>query len=331
MCCNSYNQISADFYYPSIHCCWLVAVEISCSFPYTYMSAMSSVSVAGVNLPVADEMKVLGVVLDRRLSFDRHATSVARACNFHAQAIRHIRSLLTPELALTLACSLILSRLDYCNAVLYGAPAGSIQKLQRVQNTAARIVLQAPRRSPAQPLLEQLHWLPVRQRIDYKLAVLTHKIRATSTPSYLSDHIRPRETTRQLRSSTMPLLHRPTTRTHFADRAFRCCAPSVWNSLDSETLHCSSISGFKCRLKTLLFRQTFSSTTWTVRQRLWSHPTCWRYINESIIIIIIYQFLRYTDCKPASLNHRKSLFRLSSNALKHCTVWYIHPTIILPD
>ena len=53
--------------------------------------------------------------------------------------------------------------------VVYGAPAGSIQKLQRVQNTAARIVLQAPRRSPAQPLLQQLHW-----RIDYKLAVLTH-------------------------------------------------------------------------------------------------------------------------------------------------------------
>jgi len=112
-----------------------------------------------------------------------------------------------------------------------------------------------------------------------KLAVLTHKIRATSTPSYLSDHIRPRETTRQLRSSTIPLLHRPTTRTHFADRAFRCCAPSVWNSLDFETLHCSSLSGFKRRLKTLLFRQTFSSTTWTVRQRLWSHPTSWRYIN----------------------------------------------------
>ena len=107
----------------------------------------------------------------------------------------------------------------------------------------------------------QKHWMPVRQRIDYKLAVLTHKIRATSTPSYLSDHIRPRETTRQLRSSTMPLLHRPTTRTHFTDRAFRCCAPSVWNSLDSETLHCSSISGFKRRLKTLLFHQAFSSTT----------------------------------------------------------------------
>jgi len=112
-----------------------------------------------------------------------------------------------------------------------------------------------------------------------------HKIRATSTPSYLSDHIRPRETARQLRSSTMPLLHRPTTRTHFADSAFRCCAPSVWNLLDSETLHCSFFSGFKRRLKTLLFHQTFSSTTWTVRQRLWSHPTCWRYINKIIIYV----------------------------------------------
>ena len=118
------------------------------------------------------------MVLDRRLSFDRHATSVARACNFHAHAIRHIRHLLTTELALTLACSLILSRLDYCNAVLHGAPASSIQKLQRVQNTAARIVLQVPRQSPSQPLLEELHWLPVRQRIDCKLAVRseTHKL-----------------------------------------------------------------------------------------------------------------------------------------------------------
>ena len=121
----------------------------------------------------------LGVVLDRRLSFDRHATSVARACNLHAHAIRHIRHLLTTELALTLACSLLLSRLDYCNVVLHGAPASSIQKLQRVQNKAAQMVLQVPWQSPSQTLLEELHWLPVRQRIDYKLAVLTYKIIAT--------------------------------------------------------------------------------------------------------------------------------------------------------
>ena len=165
------------------------ALIVVTSSQLTSTSAMSSVSVAGVDLPVTDEMKVLGVVLDRCLSFDRHATLVETACDFHAQAnaIQHIRNLLTPELALTLACSLILSWLDYCNTVLYGAPAGSIQKLQHMQNTE----LQVPRRSPAQLLPEQLHWLPVRHRIDYKLAILTHKIRATSTPSYLSNHIRP--------------------------------------------------------------------------------------------------------------------------------------------
>ena len=105
-------------------------------------STTLSMSVAGVDLPVEDGLKILGVVLDRRLTFDSHATTVARVCNYHIQAIRHIRHLLTIELALTLACTLILSYLDCCNAVLHGAPAGSIQKLQRVQNTTARVVLQ---------------------------------------------------------------------------------------------------------------------------------------------------------------------------------------------
>ena len=130
----------------------------------------------------------------------------------------------------------ILSGLDYCNAVLHGAPTGSIQKLQRVQNPAARIVLQAPRWTHAQPLLEHLHWLPVQQRVDYKLAVLAYKVRSTGTPSYLSHHIKPRISTRHLRSSSHLLLRKPTTRTHFADRAFRCTAPTVWNSLNSNSV-----------------------------------------------------------------------------------------------
>jgi len=98
---------------------------------------------------------------------------------------KRIRHLLTMELAQTLACSLIQSRIDYCNAVLHGAPSYSVKKLQRVQNNAARIVLEAPRRSHASPLLRTLHCLPVQQRIEYKVALLTFKVRSTSTPSYL--------------------------------------------------------------------------------------------------------------------------------------------------
>jgi len=99
-------------------------------------STVSSVTVVDVNLPLANEMKVLGVILDRHLTFENHVSAVARSCNYHIQAICHIRNLLSTQLAQTLACSLILSRLDYCNAVLHGIPCGNIQKLQRVQNSA---------------------------------------------------------------------------------------------------------------------------------------------------------------------------------------------------
>ena len=147
---------------------------------------------------------------------------------------------------------------------------GSIQKLQRVQNTGARIVLHAPRRSPAQPLLEQLHWLPVRQRIDYKLAVLTHKIRATSTPSYLSDHVRPPESKRKLRSSTMPLYFTDRLREHISPTALSDIVHPLSGTLWTLKYYTKLL--FARRLKTLIFRRTFtpafSSTTRTVRQRL---------------------------------------------------------------
>ena len=84
-------------------------------------SAVASVSIAGVDLrTLADKMKVLGVVLDQRLTFAKHVMAVARSCNYHTQAIRHICHLLSTDLATTLACSLILSRLDYCNSLLHG-------------------------------------------------------------------------------------------------------------------------------------------------------------------------------------------------------------------
>ena len=93
-------------------------------------------------------------------------------------------------------------------------------RLYRVQNNAARIVLEAPRRSHASPLLRTLHWLPVQQRIDYKVALLTFKVRSTSTPSYLRLLIQDREHGRNLRSTTTTLCQ-PFTTTTFAKRAFR--------------------------------------------------------------------------------------------------------------
>ena len=110
---------------------------------------------------------------------------VCKTYNYHIWALRHIRRLLTLDVARTLACSIVGARLDYCNSVLEGAPTSSIQKLQRVQNSLPRIVLKQPRMSHDSPLLKSLHLLPVSQRIEFKVAVLTYKIRSTSRPAYL--------------------------------------------------------------------------------------------------------------------------------------------------
>ena len=78
-------------------------------------ASVDSVEVAGVTLPVALTLKSLGVILDQRLTFDDHATAVAKSCNYHTRVIKHVRHLLPESVARTLACSLINSRLDYCN------------------------------------------------------------------------------------------------------------------------------------------------------------------------------------------------------------------------
>jgi len=190
-------------------------------------------------------MKVLGVILDWQLTSEKHAAAVAKSCNYHAHAVSHIRHLLTPELAQTLACSLILSRMDYCNALLYGAPIGTIQKLQRVQNNAAQIELQMPRRSHAKPRLHSLHWLPVDQRIIYKMALVTFKLQCTAMPAYLSQHLQPRNCVQNLRSSDTPLLCHPFTKTDFANDVLTNCpsglTPMASNSLLPKQSACTSV------------------------------------------------------------------------------------------
>jgi len=151
--------------------------------------------------------------------------------------IRHIQHLLTTKIAQTFACSLILSRIDYCNSVLYRALMTTIHKQQRVQNNASRIVLQMPKRTHAKPLLEKLHWLPAEQRIRYKIAMLTFKVRSTLTPAYLNRHIYDLERQCTWSLATQALFE-PFTRTNYAKRAFRCSAPDVCNSLPRTVLDC---------------------------------------------------------------------------------------------
>ena len=113
---------------------------------------ISAVEVAGSNLIVSGQLRSLGVTTDSHLRFDCHASNVTRACNYHTRALRDVRSLLTDDVAQTLACSIVTSRLDYCNA-LHGAPVATIVKRHRAQNNLACVVCQRGGRTDAAPLL----------------------------------------------------------------------------------------------------------------------------------------------------------------------------------
>ena len=169
------------------------------------------------------------------------------------KALRHIRHCLDDQTASLIAHSLISSRLDYANSVLFGAPNYVSNKLQCIQNSLARIVLQSDCRAHSEPILRQLHWLPMQSRIRFKLATITYKALSTNSPQYLSSLIHYYQPARFLRSSDQHLLLPTPSSTNFGSRSFRCSAPAIWNLIPLEIRSSQSIETFKRNLKTHYF------------------------------------------------------------------------------
>jgi Reverse transcriptase (RNA-dependent DNA polymerase)/Endonuclease-reverse transcriptase len=203
--------------------------------------------------------KSLGVTLDGKLSFDQHVTTVCRSCYHHIRALRHVRESLPDDVARIVACSMVGSRLDYCNALFAGMSASNVYKLQRVQNTLARVLLHRRRFDHITPALKELHWLPIVHRVTFKLASLAYTVRASGQPSYLRELIQDYEPARTLRSSTKHLLCETGTRTVLASRGFRHSAAAAWNSLPDHIRICPSFHSFKRQLKAHLFYLSFAA------------------------------------------------------------------------
>ena len=160
----------------------------------------------------------LGVLFDNEMSMMAHVNSITRSHFFHLRQLRLIRRSLTPDAARTLVHAFISSRVDYSNALLYGATSHVIRCLQAVLNAAARLISGATRTEHITPVLRDvLHWLPVRQRIEYKIALLVFKCLHGIGPAYRSKWCTPLSATNahhQLRSISRGDLQQPRTRTH---------------------------------------------------------------------------------------------------------------------
>ena len=168
----------------------------------------SKVYVARSDIVFSVQLKSLGVTLDQNLSFDKHVGNIVKSSNFNIRALRDIRPF-NRSVANTMACSIISTRLDYCNSLLYGTSVNNINRLQRIQNTLARVVSGTKKRDHITPVLRDLHWLPVPQRIEYKIALITHKVLSTGQPQYLQSLIKEYKPSRQLRSEGQRLLSKP--------------------------------------------------------------------------------------------------------------------------
>ena len=156
--------------------------------------------------------------------------------------------------------AIVMSRIDYCNSLLYGVTATNLTKHQRVQRVAARLVCSVPRHEHVTPSLISLHWLPIRFRINFKIAMFAFKCIHGQAPSFLKNLIAIKKSTRHnLRSSSVFQLQYNSTKTKktLGDRTFTHAAARVWNSLPQEIRTQKQYSTFKSKLKTYYFKQAF--------------------------------------------------------------------------
>ena len=197
------------------------------------------------------------------LNMQKHISNTCKSSFYMLYNLRHIRRYLSQQDTETLVHAFISSRLDYCNALLYGLPESQIAKLQRVQNACARLVSNTSKFSHITPVLFKLHWLPIRQRIAFKILLLTYKALNGQAPDYLSELVsfKSHPYSHNLRSKQDTLLLRLPhlkTKVTLGDCAFSCAAPKLWNKLPHKIRSSSSVAVFKSALKTHLFLEAFS-------------------------------------------------------------------------
>ncbi len=221
---------------------------------------VSSIEIGSEKVCPTKSAHNIGVILDSNLNMEEHVQGMTKTCYLQLYRIGQIRPYLTESSTNTLVRSLILSKLDYANSLLYGLPDEKLDKLQLIQNNGARLIKKKRKYEHVTPILIELHWLPVKQRLTYKINVITYKALCSMALVYITELIQRYVPERQeLRSASKQLLKRKCSRLKCGgDRAFSVCTPKLWNELPLGLKTSPSLEVFKNNLKTHLFKMAFN-------------------------------------------------------------------------
>ena len=216
-----------------------------------------TVTIGESSIAQTHKARNLGVMMDVRATMEDHVNVMCRAAYAQLRAIKRLQPYLDQQSLETVVHAFVSSRLDFCNSLLAGINQRLLDKLQRVQNAAARIVSRTPKCDHITPVLKSLHWLPVTMRIQYKILVTVYKCLNDLAPKYLQNLLKVVVNPRALRSSHVLNLEIPRTNLNCANQAFSVIGPKLWNSLPNDIRMCKNLNTFKSLLKTHLFKKYF--------------------------------------------------------------------------
>uniref|UniRef100_A0A3B4GYQ8 Reverse transcriptase domain-containing protein n=1 Tax=Pundamilia nyererei TaxID=303518 RepID=A0A3B4GYQ8_9CICH len=209
---------------------------------------------------LTDTARNLGVFMDSSLKLDKQVSTVVKTSFHQLCLISKAKPYIPHKDMEKLIHAFITSRLDYCNSLYLGLQSSLLQRLQLVQNAAAHLLTGTRKFDSITPVLKNLHWLPIKYRIDFKILLFTYKILNNMAPDYLADLLCLYSPQRALRSSGQLLLVQPRSRLKTrGDRAFAVAAPRLWNTLPLHIRASDSIQSFKSSLKTYLFDLAFKA------------------------------------------------------------------------
>ena len=249
-------------------CSWFTANKLVCNSTKTNFIYFSSkfkpkpistcIKFGSTILQPINKIRNLGVIWDSNLSMKHHVSKVCSSAASSLSRIGHIVEYLDKKSIEKLIHAFVTSKLDYCNSLFLGLPNKELNRLQRIQNCAARVITGTKKCDHITPVLESLHWLPIKARIQFKILLTTFKVIQGCCPVYLCDLIHSSRNTYNLRSSNANLLKQPRSRLrNYGDRSFSIAAPKLWNSLPDHIRNSTSLETFKKHLKTHLFTKNY--------------------------------------------------------------------------